>query len=62
MHESTVVELEAMRRVIVTNVLRNFENQEKETKEFRVWGWSHLYHIFMLWHVPNVVEGHWEHT
>ena len=59
---SAFKELEAMRHAIVAEALRNFDNQEKETKELKVWDRSSLYHIFRLWHVPNVVEGHWEHT
>ena len=57
-----VGEWEPMRRVIVAEVLRNFDNQEKQTNGFKVWGWSPLFDIFKLWPVPNVVEGHGEHT
>ena len=59
---STVVELEAMRRAIVVEALRNFDNQEKEIKDLKDWGWSPLYRIFKLWHVRNVVKGPWEHS
>ena len=59
---SEVVELEAMRRAIVAEGLRNFDNQQKEIKDLKVWLWSPLYRIFRLWHVRNVVEGPWEHS
>ena len=55
-------ELEAMRRVIVAETLRIFDNQEKQANAFKVWGWSPIFYILKLWHVPNVVEGLWEHT
>ena len=50
-----------MRCAIVAEALRNFDNQEKHDNEFKVWGWSPLFHIFKFWPVPNVVEGPWEH-
>ena len=57
-----VAKLEAMRRAIVAEALRNFDNQEKHANAFKVWGWSPLFHIFKLWPVPNIVERPWEHT
>ena len=45
-----------MRRAIVAKALQNFDSQEKEIKDLKVWGWSPLYRIFKLWHVRNILE------
>jgi hypothetical protein len=61
-HALVIAELEAARHAIVEEALRNFDMQEKEIQEVSVWGWSPLYQILKLWHVPNMVKRPWEHS
>lgn len=56
-HASIIPELEAARHSIVEEALRNFDIQENKIHEVLVWGWSPLYQILKLWHVPNIVKG-----